>query len=92
MRTVAGYLGHESVSMTLGTYADVDMASSPPIGCDIFGNGPASQPQDLAFTVGQPEAILPPGQDPAGRRGVRSQIVTLECGPPEVPIWHLKGS
>ena len=58
MRTVAGYLGHESVSMTLDTYVDVDMASSPPLGCDIFGNGPASQPQGLAFTVGQPEARL----------------------------------
>lgn len=58
MRTVASYLGHESVSMTLDTYADVDMASSPPIGCDIFGNGPASQSQGLTFTVGRLEATL----------------------------------
>lgn len=58
MRTVASYLGHESVSMTLDTYADVDMAAAPPIGCDLFGNGPASQPQGLTFTVGQLEAML----------------------------------
>lgn len=58
MRTVASYLGHESVSMTLDTYADVDMAAAPPIECDLFGNGPTSQLQGLAFTVGQPEAIL----------------------------------
>ena len=58
MRTVASYLGHESVSMILDTYADVDMAAAPPIGCDLFGNGPASQPQGLTFTVEQPEAML----------------------------------
>ena len=58
MRTVASYLEHESVSITLDTYADVDMAAAPPIGCDLFDNGPASQPQGLTFTVGQLEAML----------------------------------
>lgn len=58
MRTVTSYLGHESVSMTLDTYADVDMATAPPIGCDLFSKGPASQPQGLTFTVGRLEATL----------------------------------
>ena len=68
---MASYLGHESVSMTLDTYADVDMAAAPPIECNLFGNGPASQPQGLTFTVGQLEACSPkPGPSREARRKV----------------------
>ena len=76
VRTVASYLGHASVSMTLNIYADVDpdakkaavskvndcfdvdMTAASPIECDLFGNEPAPQPQDLTFTVDQLEAML----------------------------------
>ena len=37
---------------------DVDMTAASPIECDLFGNEPAPQPQDLAFTVDQLEAML----------------------------------
>ena len=53
VRTVASCLGHASVSATLNIDADVDMAAASPIKCDLFGNEPASQPQGLAFAVGQ---------------------------------------
>ena len=53
VRTVASCLGHASVSTTLNIDADVDMAAASPIKCDLFGNEPASQPQGLAFAVGQ---------------------------------------
>ena len=37
---------------------DVDMTAASPIECDLFGNEPAPQPQDLAFTVDQLETML----------------------------------
>ena len=37
---------------------DVDMTAASSIECDLFGNEPAPQPQDLAFTVDQLEAML----------------------------------
>ena len=37
---------------------DVDMTATSPIECDLFGNEPAPQPQDLTFTVDQLEAML----------------------------------
>ena len=37
---------------------DVDMTAASPIECDLFGNEPTPQPQDLAFTVDQLETML----------------------------------
>ena len=37
---------------------DVDMTATSPIEYDLFGNEPAPQPQDLAFTVDQLETML----------------------------------
>ena len=46
---------------------DVDMTATSPIECDLFGNEPAPQPQDLTFTVDQLEAML--AQDRAQQAG-----------------------
>lgn len=71
MRTVASYLGHESVSMTLDTYADVDMAAAPPIECDLFDNGPASQLQASPSRWGSSRPYSPrPGPSREARRKV----------------------
>lgn len=58
VRTVASYLGHASVSMTLNIYTNVDMAAVSPIECDLLGNDPAPAPKGLTFTVDQLEAML----------------------------------
>ena len=45
-------LRRESVQVSkVNDCFDVDMTAASPIECDLFGNEPAPQPQDLAFTV-----------------------------------------
>lgn len=72
VRTVASYLGHASVTMTLDTYADVDPDAKRAAVSkveesfdmdfgDAFGSPAPAQPQaspGLTFTVGQLEAML----------------------------------
>ncbi|WP_130810703.1 site-specific integrase [Olsenella sp. Marseille-P4559] len=96
VRTVASYLGHASVSMTLNIYADVDPDAKKAAVSKVdrllrreHGGGLAHRVRPLRQRA-RPAAPRPhlhggparsharPGQDLAGRRGVRSRNVTLE--------------